>query len=107
MFTIRARPILKTTFERSALLCSEVRPYRQTDRVHLLKAWAHILENEMTLLASLTDRLSELTAGLVGPPGPRGRGMRGTSGKPGPRGPMGNRAMGVFPLKSKLTWFHR
>merc|ERR1712107_970066 len=38
----------------------------------------------------LRDRLSELTAGLIGPPGPRGRGMRGTSGKPGPRGPMGD-----------------
>ena len=36
-----------------------------------------------------SDRLSELTAGLVGPPGPPGRGRIGKSGKPGPRGPIG------------------
>ena len=35
------------------------------------------------------DRLSELTAGLVGPPGPPGRGRVGKTGKSGPRGPIG------------------
>ena len=35
------------------------------------------------------DRLSELTAGLVGPPGPPGVGRVGKTGKSGPRGPIG------------------
>merc|ERR1712106_1023180 len=38
----------------------------------------------------LRDRLSELTAGLVGPPGPPGRGRIGRSGKSGQRGPIGD-----------------
>ena len=36
-----------------------------------------------------TDRLSELTAGLQGPPGRPGRGYRGPPGQAGPRGPVG------------------
>ena len=46
MFKIRVRPIPKTTLERSALLCSEVRSDRWTDRhtgrVHLFKASPHV-----------------------------------------------------------------
>merc|ERR1712212_334314 len=36
--------------------------------------------------AVLRDKLSELTAGLQGPPGRPGRGYRGKPGKAGPRG---------------------
>ena len=42
----------------------------------------------------LRDRLSELTAGLQGPPGRPGRGYRGLPGKPGPRGPIGDPGTG-------------
>ena len=38
----------------------------------------------------LRDRLSELTAGLSGPPGRPGRGYRGPVGSSGPRGPIGD-----------------
>ncbi len=56
----------------------------------------------------LTDRLSELTAGLQGPPGRPGRGYRGPPGNVGPRGPVGvypnifvNIDSFCFQLKSK------
>ncbi len=41
------------------------------------------------IMMILTDRLSELTAGLQGPPGRPGRGYRGPPGSAGPRGPVG------------------
>ena len=47
------------------------------------------LNVSVLLPRNFIDRLSELTAGLVGPPGPPGRGRIGRSGKSGPRGPIG------------------
>ena len=59
----------------------------------IFQNWTKIPFNVLIFLKNrYPDRLSELTAGLTGPPGPPGRGRVGAAGKPGPRGPIGTSA---------------